>query len=142
MFDATEPNINCDLFPKDDWTAAAYGECLEELPVNMPELRESTIVTRAFVDSDHADDTATRRSRTGFVIFLNNASIYWFSNRQTSVETSSFGSEFVVMKLCCEYILGLRYKLRMMGINVNEPTFVFGDNQSVLANVSGPHLKL
>ena len=26
-----------------------------------------------------------------------------------------------------------------MGINVNEPTFVFGDNQSVLANMTKPH---
>ena len=91
------------------------------------------------MDSDHAGDTATRRSRTGFMIFLNNSPICWFSKRQTSVETSSFGSEFVAMKLCCEYIRGLRYKLRMMGISVSEPTFVFGDNQSVLANVTRPH---
>jgi hypothetical protein len=52
---------------------------------------------------------------------------------------SSFGSEFVAMKICCEYIRGLRYKLRMMGINVNEATFVFGDKQSVLANKSSLH---
>jgi hypothetical protein len=26
----------------------------------------------------------------------------------------------------------------MMGITVNEPTFVFGDNQSVLANMTAP----
>ena len=63
----------------------------------------------------------------------------WFSKRQTSVETSSFGSEFVAMKLCCEYIRCLRYKLRIMGTNANEPTFVSGDNQSVFANVSRPH---
>ena len=37
----------------------------------------------------------------------------------TSVESSSFGSEFVAMKQCCEYIHGLRYKLRMMGIPVS-----------------------
>ena len=120
-------------------SAAAYGECVEELPVNMPEPRGSSMVTRAFVDSDHAGDTATRRSRTGFIIFLNNSPICWFSKRQASVETSSFGSEFVDMKLYCEYIRGLRYKLRMMGISVDESTFVFGDNQSVLANVPRPH---
>jgi hypothetical protein len=32
----------------------------------------------------------------------------------------------------------LRYKLRMMGITVDEPAFVFGDNQSVLANTTAP----
>ena len=115
------------------------SECVEELPLSMPEPRGSSMVMRAFVDSDHAGDTATRRSRTGFIIYLNKSPIFWFSKRQTSVETISFGSEFVAMKLYCKYIRGLRCKLRMMGINVNEPTFVFGDNQSVLANVSRPH---
>ena len=42
------------------------------------------------------------------------------------------------MKHATEYVRGLRYKLRMMGITVDEPAFVFGDNQSVLANTSAP----
>ena len=43
------------------------------------------------------------------------------------------------MKQCCEYARGLRYKLRMMGISVDLPTYLFGDNQSVLANTTTPH---
>ena len=105
----------------------------------MTEARGVGMTMRAFVDSDHAGDITTRRSRTGFMIFLNGAPIYWFSKKQTSVETSSFGSEFIAMKACCEYIRGLRYKLRMMGISINGPAYVFGDNQSVLANTSHPH---
>ena len=42
------------------------------------------------------------------------------------------------MKLCCEYLRGLRYKLRMLGIPVEGPCHVFGDNQSVLANTTIP----
>ena len=42
------------------------------------------------------------------------------------------------MKQCTEYIRGLRYKLRMMGIPVVETTFVYGDNKSVLCNTSIP----
>jgi hypothetical protein len=42
------------------------------------------------------------------------------------------------MKHATEYIRGFRYKLRMMGITVDEPAFVFGDNQSVLANTTDP----
>ena len=42
------------------------------------------------------------------------------------------------MKQCCEYIRGLRYKLRMMGIPVIGPAYILGDNQSVLANTSNP----
>jgi len=42
------------------------------------------------------------------------------------------------MEQVTEYIWGLRYKLQMMGITVNEPADVFGDNQSVLANTTAP----
>ena len=76
-----------------------------------------------FVDADHTGDLLTRRSRTGFIVFLNGAPIYWSSKKQTSCETSTFGSEFVAMKQATEYIRGLRYKLRMMGITVDEPAY-------------------
>ena len=139
VLDPTVPIINESSFVREDWSAAAYGECKEEIPSNIPEPRGLGMTMRAFVDSDHAGDVVTRRSRTGFVVFLNCAPIYWFSKKQTSVETSSFGSEFCAMKQCCEYVRGLRYKLRMMGIPVEFPTYVFGDNQSVLSNTSQPH---
>ena len=70
----------------------------EILPGNMPEPRGQGIIMRSFVDTDHASDSITRRSRTGFVICLNTAPIYWYSKEQTTVKTSSFGSEFVAMK--------------------------------------------
>jgi hypothetical protein len=53
-------------------------------------------------------------------------------------DTSTFGSEFIAMKQTTKYICGLRYKLRMMGITVDEPAFIFQDNQSVLANMAAP----
>ena len=46
------------------------------------------------------------------------------------------------MKQCCEYIWGLRYKLRMLGIPCEGPAYIEGDNQSVLANTSIPDLIL
>jgi hypothetical protein len=92
----------------------------------------------AKVDADHASDTVTRRSRTGFLVRLNSALIYRSSRKQNSVESSSFGSEFIAMKQCCEYLRGLRYKLRMMGIPCEGPAYILGDNQSVLANTSIP----
>jgi len=139
VFNPTAPDIDESCFKREDWSAATYGECGEELPLNMPEARGASLTLRAFVDSDHGDGTTTRRSRTGFTIFLNSAPIIWFSKKHPSVETSSFGFEFVAMKQCWEYFRGLRYKLRMMGIPIPSHTFVFGDNQSVLANTSRPH---
>ena len=143
VFDPSEPEIDMQQFERQEWASTAYGlDLQEELPPNMPKERGMGMVMRAFVDADHAGDSVTRRSRTGFLIYLNSAPIYWLSKKQTSIETSSFGSEFTAMKQCVEYIRGLRYRLRMMGISIIGPTYVYGDNQSVLANTTIPHSNL
>ena len=127
-----------------DWSYSAYGyESLkEEIPMNMPTPQGQSMTMRVFVDADHAGDRITRCSRRGFIVFLNGALIYWSSKKQNSCETSTFGSEFVAMKQATEYVRGLRYKLRMMGIKVDEPAFVFGDNKSVLCNTTAPESTL
>jgi hypothetical protein len=93
---------------------------------------------RLFVDTDHAGEQFTRRSRTGFVIYLNMATIVWFSKRHPTVESSVYGAEFVAMKNVIETCRGLHYKLRMMGVTLSGPTFVYGDNMSVLHNTQRP----
>ena len=91
---------------------------------------------RVYVDADHAGESVTKRLRIEYIVFLNSAPIYWLSKKQTSCETSTFGSEFVSMKQAKEYTHGLRYKIRMFGILVTEPAFFHGDNQSVLCNTT------
>ena len=89
VFDLTEPEIDINKLPREDWSATPYGECKEEIPSNAPDPRGIAFTMRAFVGSDHAGNIITRRSRTGFLIFLNNAPIYWFSKKQGICEMSS-----------------------------------------------------
>jgi hypothetical protein len=90
---------------------------------------------RFCVDSDHAGEQFTRRSRTGFVIYLNMAPLMWFSKRQPTVESSAFGEEFVAMKNCIETCQGLLYNLRIMGVALSGPTFVYWDNMYIVHNI-------
>jgi hypothetical protein len=140
VLDASDPVIDENAFAARDWTSSDFGHLQgkEELPGNQPEARGLGFTIWSKVDSDHASDTVTRHSRTGFLVWINCALVYWMSKKQTSVESSSFGSEFIAMKQCCEYIRGLRYKLRMMGIPCEGPAYISGDNQSVLANTTIP----
>ena len=94
------------------------------------------------MDADYAGDTASRRSRAGFLACLNSSLVYWHSKKQSCVENSSFGSEFVAMKHACEYLRGLEYKLRMMGIPCEGPAYVEADNQSILTNTTVPESTL
>ena len=109
VFDPSDLVVDESNFERKDWTSSEFGhvEGKEELPPNMPEPRGLGFVMRGKVDADHAGDTVTRRSRTVFIVFLNCALIYWTSKKRTSVESSSFGSEFIAMKQCCEYVCGL-----------------------------------
>ena len=138
VFDPSEPDIDETVFQSEDWSHTVYDDAKDEIATDTPHPRGLGFKIRAFVDADHAGNLVTRRSRTGFIIFLNNAPIYWLSKRQTGIETSSFGSEFMAMKHCCEYLRGLRFKLRSMGIPVDFPCYVYGDNKSVLVNGSQP----
>ena len=138
VFDPTVPNIDKSKFLRESWAHTPYAGAKEQMPPDMKEPRGFGFVISAYVDSDHAGDSVTRRSRTGYIVFLNSAPIYWLSKKQPGLETSSFGSEFMAMKHCCKHLRGLRYKLREMGIPVEGPSYIFGDNKSVLANSSVP----
>ena len=86
-----------------DW-AAFYPEAKEEIPVDAPPSLGKGVQITCFVDVDHVGDLVTRRSRTGVLIYLNQAPICWYSKKQNSVETSTFGSEFMALKTVIKQI--------------------------------------
>jgi hypothetical protein len=141
VFDDNLPHFDETRFVRCDWTEF-YPGAKEVEPPNAPELRGKSITMSCYVDADHAGCRATRRSHSGILIFLNRAPILWYSKRQNTVETSTFGSEYVAAKTAVEMIEGLRYKLRMMGIPVAGATNFFCDNESVVKSSVRPESTL
>jgi hypothetical protein len=141
IFDPTYPDIDHTTFPIYDWTEF-YGDVDEAIPPDMPPPLGKDIDLRMMVDSDRVGDKTTRRSRTGFLIFCNLSQIIWMSKKQATIETSVFGAEFVAMKHGIETLRGLRYKVRMMGIPLTGPSYIYGDNKSQVTNSSRPELTL
>ena len=92
-----------------------------------------------YKDADHAHDILTRRSVTGVLLFLNNTPVKWISQRQKTVETSTYGSEQVAAKVATELILEYRYTLRMLGVEPDGPALLLGDNNSVVLNCTMPN---
>eukprot|EP00980_Cylindrotheca_fusiformis_P017704 scaffold5560_cov98-Cylindrotheca_fusiformis.AAC.1 len=115
-----------------------YRDAKEEIPFDMPVPRGNPVTITAYVDASHGVNKVTRRSHTGFIIFVNRAPIQWYSKRQQTVESSAFSSEFIAMKTCLESVQALRYKLRMFGVPIKEegPAYVFCDNEAVVKNCS------
>ena len=61
-----------------------------------------------------------------------------YSKRQNTVESSSFGSELVALRIATDMVEALRYKLRCFGIPIDGPATVLCDNKSVVMNSSVP----
>ena len=59
----------------------------------MPEPRGKPVSIHVFFDSDNSDDKVTRQTKTGVLIFIKGSPILWFSKKQNSVQTSTFGSD-------------------------------------------------
>lgn len=142
VFDSSEPDFDPNVFvPDQDWHGF-YLDAKDVCPPNMPPPKGKSVTISCFVDANHAGNLITRRSQTGFIIFVNKSPIIWYSKRQNTVESSSFGSEFNALRIASEAIEALRYKLRMFGIEIQGPANVFCDNQSVVTNSSLPQSTL
>ena len=87
-----------------------YGDVKEAKPLNAPKPLGKEVILRMFVDSDHARNKKDRRSRTGFMIYMNMAMINWYSKKQAAIETAVFGAIFVAMKTRIDNLRGIRYK--------------------------------
>jgi hypothetical protein len=133
VFDDTEPDLSEYYFHTCDWSEY-YPDAAELIPPNMPEPLGHSVTTTCFVDADHAGCKVTRRSQTGILIYVNKALVFWYSKRQNTVESATFGSEFIALKTAIDQIDALRYKLRMFGIPIDSPTKILCDNESAWRN--------
>ena len=137
FFDLQHPELDERSFTTYDWYDF-YRDTKEPVPGDMSAPRDQVVSTHCFVDSDHAANTVMLHSQTGLLLFVNRAPVTWFIKRQKTVETSTFGSEFIAMKTVVEHTEALRYKLRMFSIPIEGPTNVFCDNEAVFKNTSIP----
>ena len=82
-----------------------------------------------FMDANHASNLVRCRSHSGILIFVMNAPVLWLSEQQNTVESSTFGSEFVALQQARDMIVAQCYKLQMFGVPIQGPADGFCDNQ-------------
>lgn len=119
-----------------------YTDAEDEVPPCMPKPLGKEVNINLFVDADHAGNRVTRRSHTGILLYVNMAPIMWYSKRQNTVETSTFGSEFIALRIATEMNESMRYKLKMFGVPLSGPTQIYCDNESVVNSSSNPETAL
>ena len=95
-----------------------------------------------YVDANLFHDALTGRSVTGVLHMLNGTPIDGYSKKQATVETATYGSEFVAACICIDQVIDLQTTLRYLGVPIQEQSYMFGDNESVVNSSSIPHAKL
>ena len=105
----------------------------------MPEPLSKAVTTTTTMDANLNHCLATGKSLTGCHHFVNKTHVDWCSKKQATVETATYGSEFVAAKTSTEQIMDIRQTMRYLGASVTTKSFLFGDNRSVVTSASLPH---
>ena len=137
-----EPDYSDIPLPEYDWSTSVYGNLVEMVPMDAPEPLGQFVTLTHYVDANLMHDVVTGRSVTGILHLINKMPIDWYSKKQATVETATYGSEFVAARICVEQIIDLRNTLRYLGVPIREKSYMFGDNQSVVNSSMQIHAKL
>ncbi|RVW77586.1 Retrovirus-related Pol polyprotein from transposon RE1 [Vitis vinifera] len=99
---------------------------------------QNDLSLRAFSDSDWAGCPISRRSTTGYCVFLGSSLISWRTKRQKTVSLSSAEAEYRAMAgTCCE-LSWLRSLLKDLRILHPKPALLYCDNTAALHIAANP----
>ena len=91
------------------------------------------------MDANLHHDLATGKAVTAVLHFLNQTPIDAYTKRQSTVETATYGSEFVAARTAVDQIIDIRTTLRYLGVPIRDKSYMFGDNRSVVTSSTIPN---
>jgi hypothetical protein len=137
-----EPDHSGIQEPAYDWSSSIYGKVQEMIGEDIPEPKGKPVILTTYKDANLYHDLITGRSVTAVLHLINQTPFDWYTKRQSTVETSTFGSEFVAARIAVDQIIENRTALRYLGVPIKGKTILLGDNESVVKNATVPHSQL
>ena len=125
-----------------DWSDTVYGSPTEDKPKDAPEPLGKSVTITSHFDANLMHDILSGKACTGVLHFLNKTPIDWYCKKQATSETATYSAEYCACRTCIEQIIDLRNTLRYLGVNLNDKTYVFGDNESMINSSTIPHARL
>jgi len=136
------PNTDKYTMPEYDWMYSVYGKCEEEVDPQLPTPKGKLVRMITFEDANLMHCKVTGKSATGILHLVNQTPVDWYSRKQPTVETATYGSEFVAGREATDQIIDLRFTLRSMGVPIEKASWLLGDNRSVVTSSTIPHSAL
>jgi hypothetical protein len=141
-FRVSEPDYSDLLHYQYDWEKSIYGDVTEDIPTDTPKPLGKYVLLTHYLDTNLYHDMLTGRSVSGILHFLNQTPLDWFSKKQGSVETATYGSEFMASRICVEQVIDLRLTLRYLGVPIRDQSYMFGDIEAVVNSATKFDAKL
>jgi hypothetical protein len=95
-----------------------------------------------YVDSSHADDHDTRRSRCGYLLYHGDNLVGWKTQMQKRVALSTAEAEYRAATIATKEVIWLRRLLGELGMPQLSPTRIFEDNKACIQMVENPVISL
>jgi hypothetical protein len=125
-----------------DWERTVYAGAREQIPHDAPKPLGRAVTTTTYKDANLMHDLLSGKSVTGLLHFVNQTPIDWYSKKQASTLSATYGTEFVAGGTAMNQIEDLRLTLRYLGVPIAGPSYLFGDNQSVITSSTLPLSRL
>ena len=138
-FRTGEPDFSSLKDQEYDWTRSVYSGACEQIPHDIPKPLGKHVQTTHYVDANLHHDLATGKAVTAALHFLNQTPIDAYTKRQSTVETATYGSEFVAARTAVDQIIDIRTTLRYLGVPIRDKSYMFGDNRSVVSSSTIPN---
>ncbi|KAK9049228.1 hypothetical protein SSX86_031804, partial [Deinandra increscens subsp. villosa] len=92
----------------------------------------------AYADSDWAKCLVTRKSVTGYCVFLGSSLVTWKSKKQSTVARSTAEAEYRSMCTATTDVMWLINLLQELGVHVDLPVSLYCDNTAAMSIASNP----
>jgi hypothetical protein len=136
-----EPDYSALPEMEHDWSRLVCGKISELITQDAPEPLGKMVTVTHYVDANLMHQTI-RRSVTGILHMINKTPLDWYSKRQATVESATYGSEVVAAHVCVESIIDLQNTLLYLGFTIRSRSYMFGDNKSVVVSSMQVYTKL
>ncbi|KAL2228858.1 UNVERIFIED_CONTAM: Retrovirus-related Pol polyprotein from transposon RE2 [Sesamum indicum] len=99
---------------------------------------DNSLVLQGYCDADWASCSNSRRSLTGFCLFLGPALISWKTKKQSTVSRSTAEAEYRSLAATVCELRWISYLLADFGVHVSLPISLFCDNKAALHILANP----
>ena len=128
--------------PERDWKYTPYSIRSEDLPLDAPKPKGKPITLTHYFDANLMHDVLLGKDFTGTIHFWNKTPMDWFSKKQSTSETATYGSKFLSCITCFEQAVHHQNYIRYLGALVHPISYAWGDNELMINSATNPDARI